>query len=139
MGIDTFRSDISVSLGLMPFSSAPRISTAGPVRSADDAFACAFSVAETAFTPDSLRKVRHLVRDFTLHTGKVLRAPAEAFTASGDILAEFFSGMMTASAPKQEADRTTAPKFRTSVTPSSISSSGSLPSSKIRGRMASIS
>ena len=77
-----------------------------------------FSLAAIIFNPDSLRNSTVRVMALTLQTGNVWSAPADVFTASAFILADPFSGITMAWAPRHSALLTIAPKFLTSDTPS---------------------
>src|SRR5512140_3427183 len=119
----------------MPLSSEPRISARGPFNADFETASPDFSLEQTTARPDDLRYSTARKILFSLQTGNVCRAPAEVLIASAVILADPFSGIIIAWAPRHSAVRTIAPKFLTSDTPSSTMTRGSSPFSKVAGRI----
>ena len=80
-------------------------------------------------SPLSLTKATVATKSSVRHTGILYRAPDEAFMASAVAVADLYVGMTIASTPAHSHVRAIAPKFRTSVTPSIITTNGLRPAS----------
>src|SRR5665648_503643 len=103
-----------------PLPSDPTTSTTGPVaRCRFDTLVVPPAANPTTKQPASRSSPRARTRLVTRATGTLAAAPADTFHAAAVTPAARRSGITTPCAPKAPADRSTAPRFRGSVTPSS--------------------
>jgi hypothetical protein len=125
IGMLTRRSQVEPTRRDSPRPSDPTTTTSGPTaasRSYREVLPSASSPATTK--PDSWHCFSDRVRLVTWAIGMRAAAPAEVRQAVAVMPAARRSGRNTPCAPKAAAERTTAPRLRGSVTPSSATSSG---------------